>query len=194
MCDYANCRETIAELVSYLANADYNLREELVLKVREGWRCTRARGQSVRCGQTVSLHTVRCGLLVSQSDAPPMRRARVCLLARHARHTHCSVAARQPARSPALAHAFPCPRCHRDAACDRHPSQIAILAERFADDYAWCAHTRCPLPSARSTRPRRASSRDVISPLRDITAPSRHRRYVTAATPPRAGTSTWCCS
>jgi hypothetical protein len=33
MCDYTNCRETIAELVSYLALADYNLREELVLKV-----------------------------------------------------------------------------------------------------------------------------------------------------------------
>jgi AP-2 complex subunit alpha len=33
MCDYSNCRETIAELLTYLANADFNLREELVLKI-----------------------------------------------------------------------------------------------------------------------------------------------------------------
>ncbi|KAJ1615809.1 adaptin N terminal region-domain-containing protein [Pavlovales sp. CCMP2436] len=33
MCDYSNCRETIAELLSYLANADFSLREELVLKI-----------------------------------------------------------------------------------------------------------------------------------------------------------------
>lgn len=33
MCDYSNCRETTAELLTYLAAADYSLRDELVLKV-----------------------------------------------------------------------------------------------------------------------------------------------------------------
>mmetsp|Transcript_2698 Transcript_2698/g.7705 ORF Transcript_2698/g.7705 Transcript_2698/m.7705 type:complete len:1005 (+) Transcript_2698:224-3238(+) len=33
MCDHDNCRETIKELLTYLANADFALREELVLKI-----------------------------------------------------------------------------------------------------------------------------------------------------------------